>query len=771
MSKTKIIIVSLFLFFSVGGNSQTMDFNNYKRLKCEGIVPKDFTTLASDKYKQSKNEISDTASTKDKKIEEDFLHYSTYDLDELLLSGQVLFGDTVTEYLNHVLDNILWNNKPLRDSIRVYTLRTDEVNAFTTNQGIILVTMGLVSQVDNEAQLAFVLCHEIQHFTHHHPLEGYKKSNQIENGEGDYKYLNHKQSILQMFKYSKEMEMTADLRGLDLFKTTKYSYAGAAGIFDVLQYSDLPFDEIDFDSMFFAQKEYKFPKKYRDHDPTPITDDDEVDDDYATHPNLKKRRSVILDKIDVLSDSSRNAFLQPKENFYHIRKICRFETALMQLNNLQYEDAIYSAYLLLKGDSNSVYLKKIIVKSLYGLAMYNNENNYSYYYKDYYGNSKGNHGGMPGSIQQVYFLLKSMDNKEVDILALKSIKDLQQYLPSDKELPGMEKHLLTALVKDYFLKPDDFFKSYEEGKDTSKLDSAQVAFNYDQSKYIKIKKKMEQEQGETHSNYYKYAFVQTFKQYPHFKITWDSIAAQLDSAETKDNLKELVAKGKEEDINFKKGYALGIDTFVIVNPTYSVSDGGGYYYYSYNNETDYEASEAGKIKMNEVLKELSNKLGVTYFVLDNKSMDSSKVEMFNDINTLNEWADEKSAFDDTSYIASNDEDYQSIADKYHSHYFVWNTIDVYRNKHYISAAGWVASVIFFPTLPFVIYAKLHPSYSTNISTKIIDGKTGNIVMDDETTVRMKDTKALLKSQMYYLLQQIKNKREVKPEKEKKGDKK
>jgi predicted Zn-dependent protease len=56
-------------------------------------------------------------------------------------------------------------------SIRVYIVDTPDWNASAAPNGMVLVYTGLLLQVKNEAQLAFVLGHEITHYVHRHSLE------------------------------------------------------------------------------------------------------------------------------------------------------------------------------------------------------------------------------------------------------------------------------------------------------------------------------------------------------------------------------------------------------------------------------------------------------------------------------------------------------------------------------------------------------------------------------------------------------------------------
>jgi len=56
-------------------------------------------------------------------------------------------------------------------SIRVYIVDVPEFNAYAMPNGAVVVYTGLLLQAENEAQLAFVLGHEITHYLHRHSLE------------------------------------------------------------------------------------------------------------------------------------------------------------------------------------------------------------------------------------------------------------------------------------------------------------------------------------------------------------------------------------------------------------------------------------------------------------------------------------------------------------------------------------------------------------------------------------------------------------------------
>ncbi|HET6992420.1 MAG TPA: hypothetical protein VFJ43_13890, partial [Bacteroidia bacterium] len=104
----KAIIIFLCLVFAGNLFAQTTpDFNNYQPLKCSGLIPEDFLTLSQDKFRNDVKEEAKTSKNHNvNSSKQEFLLETNYIIDQLLLSGKVLFGDTVTNYVNTVADRV-----------------------------------------------------------------------------------------------------------------------------------------------------------------------------------------------------------------------------------------------------------------------------------------------------------------------------------------------------------------------------------------------------------------------------------------------------------------------------------------------------------------------------------------------------------------------------------------------------------------------------------------------------------------------------------------
>lgn len=213
--KIKLLIILVCLTGLLA--AQTVPVYNFTPLQSAGAIPADFTRTPSQTYflEDYTKDVEDYAEAIGKR---NFFSSSVMFMDKVLHSGYVIFGDSVTNYLNQVKDEILKHNPDLKGNIRIYTLLSNDVNAFAADNGVILVTTGLLAKIQNEAQLAFVLCHEFSHYYSQHALEKVEEQIFYRTYSSDHIHLTETQRAIAQFKYSKEQEYAADDQGLQFFK-------------------------------------------------------------------------------------------------------------------------------------------------------------------------------------------------------------------------------------------------------------------------------------------------------------------------------------------------------------------------------------------------------------------------------------------------------------------------------------------------------------------------------------------------------------------------
>src|SRR5574337_375048 len=175
----KLLVPVLFLvpFVMTAQPSQHPNMDNYQPARSNGPLPKDFLTTTMEKYQKDRQKIDSTQNKEMQKAQDAFYLQTNYSVDEMRFSGTVLVNDTMGMYVNRVADSLLLRQDPeLRAQLHFYILRSSYVNAFTTDQGAIFVTVGLLTRLHNESELAYVLAHEIIHFKKHHVITGYVES-------------------------------------------------------------------------------------------------------------------------------------------------------------------------------------------------------------------------------------------------------------------------------------------------------------------------------------------------------------------------------------------------------------------------------------------------------------------------------------------------------------------------------------------------------------------------------------------------------------------
>ncbi|MBK7182019.1 MAG: M48 family metallopeptidase [Bacteroidetes bacterium] len=230
--------------------------NDYVPLKSTGSIPEAFVKKAKETSEEDLKSI--TYGTDERTAKQQFTISNNYFLRELFMSGDVLFNDPLTVYVNKVADELLKSNPTLRSQIHLYVTKSTDVNAYAFDKGYIFINIGLLAQLENEAQLAYILAHEITHVQKKHSVNQYIQSIKLENTTGGYER-GSEDKTLAKYKFSKEQETEADTEGLNLFKQSAYSVKTINRAFDVMQYSYLPFELPEFKKTFFESKSLVLP--------------------------------------------------------------------------------------------------------------------------------------------------------------------------------------------------------------------------------------------------------------------------------------------------------------------------------------------------------------------------------------------------------------------------------------------------------------------------------------------------------------------------------
>lgn len=254
---------------------------------------------------------------KTKKLLRD-LYRSRYDrmLDNAAF-GLLLDSPELNELCGNILTEILDNNPDISQPVRVFVTRDPSPNARCLGDGTIFIHIGLLIRLETEAQLAFVICHELAHYQLDHVNNRYatyavKSTDLAAQREIDRAIReadNPFEAMVSYFegeayevhRHSRNKEIEADSVGLAYFLNTSFDVRGASSTMEVLDAVDevkyqvpIPYKKL------FGSLEQPFDDNWLIYQPSNnfvygqhSFDLDWEIDSLATHPDCDKRRRLI----------------------------------------------------------------------------------------------------------------------------------------------------------------------------------------------------------------------------------------------------------------------------------------------------------------------------------------------------------------------------------------------------------------------------------------------------------------------------------------------
>lgn len=466
-----ILLLFLTPFYSF---SQTEFFENYQVIQSKGEMPDVFSQALIDESEIDYDYYSEVS---DEKLME-YLQYNHYGLRSIIGSGKILYGDPMSEYVSKVATKLLQSQPDKYQHLQFFVLKTNYTNALCMEPGVIFITTGLLAQLENEAQLAYILAHEISHYVEKHFQRSYAEA-----GEDFYR---SKISYEDLTHISQEHEFEADKGGIKIYHDAGYNFEDIVNVFTVLMYSYLPFDEAQIDSTFFKNETVYIPSSLFPEKINPIISFEEYDDRKSTHPNIKRRTEAIISEIDKLTNWKENKEFFDASEFIFIRDIARFEFVRNDFLENNFVEVLYGIYLLDKKYPNNKFL--INIKASTWVQM-----------NDYYlNNRKSNilkgHKSSEGNISRLYGFFSKIDSKDMGLLTVRVLEDIYNTNPSSQPYKEMREFAINQLnrVKGLDVKTLERL-SFQEALALNKEENMQgdtleiAEENIESSKYDKIK--------------------------------------------------------------------------------------------------------------------------------------------------------------------------------------------------------------------------------------------------------------------------------------------
>lgn len=722
---TKNYLILLFLGV-MSFNVSAQDFENYKPTTSEAPLPADLISSSTEKYIDAQVDAARHKKRADRKAQDKFFLQTNFALDELLSSGKLLFNDPMTKYVQKVIDNLLKNDAELRGKIKLYMIRSASVNAFATDRGEIFVNVGLLAKAKSEAELAFILCHELQHFLEQHNLNSFIEFSRIERNRSDFRRDKSYEKLVARHSYSKNLEREADEKGLELFLTSGYDIKSVEGVFDLLELAHGTYANTKFDISYFENEYVQFPAIYQKDVVRPVrpyeTDSDE--DKLSTHPSVEERRKAFNATLASknLKKEGGKEYIEPKSEFDRVQKMARFDLCDILISYNSYPAALYHGYLILQEYPNNSYAEKTIAKALYGIAQYTNNDSYK--------KITISSDTIQGEMQAVFYFFEQLSKKEINTLASRYCWEMHQKYPDDKGLKRMAQDMIEDVVIFSIENPDEYFK----------------------------KEKMTASDIEKEQTFAPYAFADIMSDSTFTKWIDNGKKYRKRRADSEEEREEMgyyalsQKNRKEAEKKRKKGAALDIKNVVFVNPFYLKGDA------KKKDVIRLIESEERQNKFKGWIEELGEDAGLKTNVLDVKHLnEKTTIEDYNNIIAINRWVDELLT-SDMYMIGSNYNDVLPIVDKYNSNTFAYTGALSFRMKKNVIINYYNVLFTFIPwTTPYGLDNLIKPSYETVYFSYVFDFENNRVLHREFNTMSQKDRDGVIKSNLYWLMHQIKQK--------------
>lgn len=753
--KFKILVLSVFMFGAKLGFTQ--DFNHYQNIKNKGKLPTEYSNLASETYKKNVNQVKagndENIKLKDKK---EFLLESNFAITELLRSGRILFNSPINDYVNKIVDKLLASNDNLSKTIKVYIVQSSIVNAFTFSDGKVFVNMGLLAHVKNEAQLAFILAHEISHYTKGHSYNIFVERKKIEKGVDEYEDFDESDKIFASNSFNKEQETEADAEGLKLFAKTDYNMEDAKKALEMLYYTEQPYDNVLLSADYFNKSFLTLPKVYLPDsaDEFVVSDekDETTDDDNtkqkeneanSTHPSISKRIRT-LDKVNLgkYEREGGKSYLVSESEFHAIQKISRFELCRLYSLNFRPIENLYNIYLLEKEEPNSYYLALAKLRSLYQIVNATN--------KGYRKSVMIKPEKVYGELQKLHHFFYYMTKEELNAYCLRTAWDIKVQIKDDPKSAsndyvqsivfGFANNISTKLS--YFKSGKDYNDSLIQSwyVPVGEKKSGEKPNKKGKSKFTKVKNKG------TFANYTMIPYVTS----PEFKDYFLEVSEKIDEKTKEDEDNETEIEKTKSSIKITKTKNLGITKLVFLDPNYLVID------QRKKQSNRYIEAEKKEIQFQSTLAKCADAAKIeSEYIIPNEIKNS---EEYNEYTTIRSRMNECLNNEDFKPLSTDIHEVNDFIKKHETEYVaVLVNLAITDQKDIDEFTyGCMYSILSYGLyLPIFIYSLTKPECSNAIVLAVFNIKTGEIKYGNIRYSKEKDNNDLLSSELYNLFIKLK----------------
>ncbi|MBC7947134.1 MAG: M48 family metalloprotease [Chitinophagaceae bacterium] len=341
---------------------------------------KDDTLLRRNYYEQTVKKKQMALASVGKEHAKDYKNLYEEQFKEIGSLWQSSRPVTATEahgYIQSIVNKIIASNPELKGTdARVVFSRDWWPNAVSMGDGTIVINAGLFVYMNNEAELAFTISHELAHYYLEHTPKKIKNYIELINSDsyqaelkrikkttyGAGKELENfaKSAVFGSHRHSREFEAAADKQGLSFLKNTGYDCNAARTTLELLDKIDdsLLYEPLDLGKVLNFSS-YPFKKKWIQKESVIFAEvessssfTDREKDSLKTHPDCSKRIALLADEINA-AGAGKQQFVVSEKLFQQLKKDLYIEMSEECLRQKDLSRGLYFHLLMLQSGENT----------------------------------------------------------------------------------------------------------------------------------------------------------------------------------------------------------------------------------------------------------------------------------------------------------------------------------------------------------------------------------------------------------------------------------
>jgi len=297
---------------------------------------------------------------------------------------EYIIDPKLTAYLQVTFNNILSSaGVPDKDSFRLHLTRYFIPNAYNSGDWSVYFNIGLLAKMENESQIAYVLCHEMSHQLLKHSIKHIYtylktkyssdlKKEQKEIAKAQYGTADKlvevlKKKVYKFTEHSRDDEKSADSLGLLLLMRTNYDATEEIRVLQILDSLEADTFTVNYQK-YFDGSQFHFKDSWLEKSKTlsfggkAVYEFDE--DSVKTHPDCPLREQYSKLMLAGYKPIGKQKNIQPAEKLKALTDACKFEEVEYMFFMERYAYCLFHALHLAEEYPNDVYPVTMVSKCL-----------------------------------------------------------------------------------------------------------------------------------------------------------------------------------------------------------------------------------------------------------------------------------------------------------------------------------------------------------------------------------------------------------------------